>query len=61
MYQVVKKKSYETVEIIYVKEKANTCVIYYIVKWMKRFLLTVSSFASTSLSQFFSSVCIFVF
>ena len=61
MQQVVKKESYEAVETIYVKEKGNTCVIYYVVKWIKRFSLTVSSFASTSLSQFFSSVCIFVF
>ena len=61
MQQVVKKESYEAVETIYVKEKANTCVIYYVVKWMKRFSLTVYSFASTFLSQFFSSVCIFVF
>ena len=61
MQQLVKKESYEAVETINVKEKANTCVIYYVVKWMKKFLLTVSSFASTSLSQFLSSVCIFVF
>ena len=29
MQQVVKKESYEAVETIYVKEKANTCVICY--------------------------------
>ena len=50
MQQLVKKESYEAVETIYVKEKGNTCVIYYVVKWMKKILLTVSSFASTSLS-----------
>ena len=32
MQQVVKKESLEVVQTIYLKEKANTRVIYYVVK-----------------------------
>ena len=35
MQQVVQKESHEAVQTIYVKVKANTRVIYYVVKWMK--------------------------
>ena len=41
---------------IYINEKANIRVIYYVVKWIKTLSLSVSSF-----SLFFSYVCIFVF
>ena len=37
-----------------IQEKPNTCVISYVVKWIKTIFLTVSSFASTSLSRCFS-------
>ena len=57
MQLVVQKESYGVMQTIYVKEKGNTRVIYYVRKSVK----TISSLAMTSLSHFFSSACIFVF
>ena len=41
------------------EEKTNICVIYYVLKWMKTILLTVSSFPSTCccFHDFFFCVC----
>ena len=45
MQQVVQKESHEAVQTIYVKVKANTRMIYQVVKWMKtlslKFLLSL--------------------
>ena len=43
------KKTHEEVSTIYAKEKTSTCMIYYVVKWMKKRLLTAPSFSSTCL------------
>ena len=53
MLQIVKKESQEAVITIYVKEKTNICMIYYINKLMKTLSLTVSSFTSNSLTHCF--------
>ena len=60
MQQVLQNESQESVETIYVKEKANICVIYYVVKLMKTRLLTVSSFSSISLYHCFSLLSAFL-
>ena len=61
MQQIIQKESHEAVRTIYMKEKANTGVIYYLVKRMKTLLLAVSSFASTSLSHCFSLLSAFLY
>ena len=48
-------------QTIYVKEIANTCVIYYAVKLMKTLSLTVSFFTSTYLSHCFSLLSAFLY
>ena len=47
------EESQKAVQTVYVKEKTNTRVICYVVKWMITVSLTVSSLALTSLSHCF--------
>ena len=47
------EESHKAVQTVYVKEKTNTRVICYVVKWMITVSLTVSSLALTSLSHCF--------
>ena len=61
MQQVVQKESHKAVQTIYVNEKTNTCMIYYVVKRMEALLLTVSSFSRTSLSHCFSPLSTFLY
>ena len=60
MQQIVQKELQEAVQTIYLKEKANTRMIYYVIKWMKTLSLIVSSFASTTLSHCFSLLFAFL-
>ena len=53
MQQILQKESHKALYPIYIK-KANTCMIYYVVKWMKTLSLAVSSFTSNYLPYCFS-------
>ena len=44
IHQGIQKESHKVAKTIYLEEKWNICVIYYVFKWMKSFWWTVSFF-----------------